>query len=291
MNRKALGKGLGALIPDFERGVPEAPQAQQTGTTELLIDDIEPNPLQPRKFFDENKLNDLVQSIKENGVLQPVIVQQSETGYELVVGERRWRASKRAGLKKIPVVIRDFNDTQTLEVALIENLHRQDLNPIEEAEGYWRLANEFGLTQEKISEQIGKNRASIANSIRLLKLSKPIKEDIIAGRLSAGHARALLSLQSDKDIEELRREILKKDLNVRQTESRARQVKKSPIKASDASAGEKDIFLKKLETELSRAMGTKVEINPGKKGGKLVVTYYSDEDLDRIRGIVTPKNT
>ena len=174
MNRKALGKGLGALIPDFERGVPEAP-APQAGTVELLIDEIAPNPLQPRKFFDEEKLDELVRSIKDNGVLQPVIVQKNDSGYELVVGERRWRASKRAGLKKIPVVIRDYSDTQSLEVALIENLHRQDLNPIEEAEGYWRLANEFGLTQEKIAEQIGKNRTSIANSLRLLKLSKPIQ--------------------------------------------------------------------------------------------------------------------
>ena len=290
MNRKALGKGLGALIPDFERGVPETPEPQ-LGSMELLIDEIAPNPLQPRKFFDEDKLDELVQSIKENGVLQPVIVQQSDSGYELVVGERRWRASKRAGLKKIPVVIRDYNDTQSLEVALIENLHRQDLNPIEEAEGYWRLANEFGLTQEKISEQIGKNRASIANSLRLLKLSKPIKEDIIAGRLSAGHACALLSLESDKDIEALRREILKKDLNVRQVESRARQMKKSPARISKTSGEKKDIFLKKLETDLSRVLGTKVAITPGKKGGKLVVTYYSDEDLDRIRGIIVPKVT
>jgi ParB family chromosome partitioning protein len=289
MNRKALGKGLGALIPDFERGVPETP-APQTGTTELLIDEIAPNPLQPRKFFDEDKLTELVQSIKENGVLQPVIVQKIDSGYELVVGERRWRASKRAGLKKIPVVIRDYSDTQSLEVALIENLHRQDLNPIEEAEGYWRLANEFGLTQEKISEQVGKNRASIANSLRLLKLSKVIKEDIIAGRLSAGHARGLLSLESDKDIETLRREILKKDLNVRQVESRARQMKKPPARASTDSGEKKDIFLKNLETELSRALGTKVDITPGKKGGKLVVTYYTNEDLDRIREIIVSKN-
>ncbi len=285
MNRKALGKGLSAMIPDFERGVQETNGSQ--GVTKLLIDEISPNRLQPRKYFDGEKLAELAASIKENGVLQPVIVQTGELGYHLVVGERRWRASKQAGLKKIPVIIREVNDTQSLEIALIENLHRQDLNPIEEAEAYWRLANEFGLTQERIASQVGRNRASIANSLRLLKLSKGIKEDIISGRLTAGHARALLGLESEKDIEVLRREILKKDLNVRQAEARSRQMKKVPAAPKEES--KKNIFLKNLEKDLESKLGTKVEIAPRKAGGKLVITYYSNDDLDRIRGIIIPK--
>lgn len=285
MNRKALGKGLSALIPDFERGVQETNGSQ--GVTELLIDEISPNRLQPRKYFDGEKLAELAASIKENGVIQPVIVQTGEFGYHLVVGERRWRASKQAGLKKIPVIIREVTDTQSLEIALIENLHRQDLNPIEEAEAYWRLANEFGLTQERIASQVGRNRVSIANSLRLLKLSKGIKQDIVSGRLTAGHARALLSLESEKDIEVLRREILKKDLNVRQAEARSRQMKKVPAAPKEES--KKNIFLKNLEKDLESKLGTKVEIAPRKAGGKLVITYYSNDDLDRIRGIIIPK--
>jgi len=284
MNRKALGKGIHALIPDFEVGVAQS-AAPGSGATEILIDEISPNRLQPRKFFDDEKLEELVLSIRENGVLQPVIVQKGENNlYELVVGERRWRASKKAGLNKIPAIIREVSDAQSLEIAIIENIHRQDLNPIEEAEAYSRLADEFGLTQEKLAKRLGKNRATIANTLRLLKLPQGVKEDMIAGRLSMGHARALLGLESAKDIEILRREVLKSDLSVRQTEMRVRQMKTPP--PEKAPERKKDIFLKSLETDLGRKLGTKVEIAPQKKGGKVVITYYSNDDLERIRGMI-----
>ncbi len=287
MNRKALGKGINALIPDFEEGI--ADKERSSYSTEILVDEISPSKLQPRKYFDDEKFEELEMSIREKGVLQPIIVQKGEIGYELVVGERRWRASKKAGLKKIPAVIREFTDTQSLEVALIENIHRQDLNPIEEAEAYARLANEFGLTQEKISRQVGKNRASVANMLRLLKLSRPVKEDIIAGRLTMGHAKALLGLESLKEIEKLRRDIVKKDLNVRQTEARVNQLKKGKVRSPSTQGPRKDIFIKNLERELGRKLGTKVEVSPRAKGGKLIVTYYSEDDLERIVELIAPK--
>lgn len=286
MNRKALGKGINALIPDFEMGVPESPEEVSTHSRELLIDEISPNRFQPRKYFDDEKLEELVTSIRENGVLQPVMVQKTETGYELIMGERRWRASKKAGLKKIPALIRDVSDDQALELAIIENIHRQDLNPIEEAEAYARLADEFALTQEMIAKKVGKSRAAVANTLRLLKLSRNIKEDLISGKLSMGHARALLGLDNTGQIQVLRKEILKQDLTVRQTESRVNNLKQAALKTPVSITPKKNIFIKDLEKELERKLGTKVEINPKKKGGKLVVTYYSDDDLERIQNLI-----
>ncbi len=287
MNRKALGKGIDALIPDFEIGVPQS-GGVGPGPAEILVDDIVPNKLQPRKYFDDDKLEELVLSIQEKGILQPVIVQKGKGNhYELIVGERRWRAGKKAGLKKIPAIIREVSTAESLEIAIIENIHRHDLNPIEEANAYSQLANEFGLTQDKLAKRLGKNRASIANTLRLLKLPKGVKEDMVAGRFSMGHARALLGLESAKDIEALRREIQKNDMNVRQTEERVRQLKTSL--QPKAPEKKKDIFLKTLETELGRKLGTKVEIIPNQKGGKVVITYYSNDDLERIRGMIVKK--
>ena len=280
MNRKALGKGINALIPDFEEGVPEA---EKSLATDLLIDEISPNHLQPRNYFDDKKLNDLMTSIKEHGVLQPVVVQKVDSGFELIVGERRWRASKKLGLKKIPAVIREVNDTQSLEIAIIENIHRQDLNPIEEAEAYARLSNEFALTQEMVAEKVGKSRAAVANILRLLKLSRNIKEDLISEKISMGHARALLGLEESKQMETLRNEIVKQDLTVRQTESRVNKLKKGVLEKPITQKVNKDIFTKDLEKDLARRLGTKVDILPKKNGGKLIVTYYSDDDLERIQ--------
>ena len=286
MNRKALGKGINALIPDFEMGVPESHENESAKTTELLIDEISPNRFQPRKYFDDEKLEELVTSVRENGVLQPVLVQKSDTGYELIVGERRWRASKKAGLKKIPVVIREVTDAQALELAIIENIHRQDLNPIEEAEAYARLADEFALTQEMIAEKVGKSRTAVTNTLRLLKLSRNIKEDLISGKLSMGHARALLGLDNAGQMEALRKEIFKQDLTVRQTESRVSRLKQ-PVPTKPVSlVSKQNIFIKDLAKEFERKLGTKVDIKPTKKGGKLVVTYYSDDDLDRIKSLI-----
>ena len=286
MNREALGKGINALIPDFEMGVPESRENGPAKNTELLIDEISPNRFQPRKYFDDNKLEELVASIRENGVLQPILVQKSDTGYELVVGERRWRASKKAGLKKIPALIREVTDAQALELAIIENIHRQDLNPIEEADAYARLADEFALTQEMIAKRVGKSRTAVANTLRLLKLSRNIKEDLISGKISMGHARALLGLDNAGQMEALRKEIFKQDLTVRQIESRVSRLKQSVSKKPVSLVSKKNIFIKDLEKEFERRLGTKVDIKPAKKGGKLVVTYYSDDDLDRIKDLM-----
>jgi len=284
MNRKALGKGINALIPDFEMGVPESTEQGIAHSVELLIDDIVPNRFQPRKYFDDDKLEELVESIRENGILQPVVVQKAEVGYELVVGERRWRASRKAGLNKIPAVIREVTPAQALELAIIENIHRQDLNPIEEAEAYARLADEFALTQEMIAKKVGKSRTAVANTLRLLKLSRNIKEDLVSGKLSMGHARALLGLENPGQMQAVCKEIFKHDLTVRQTEKRVNGLKQPlPTKLVPP---KKNIFIRDLEKELERKLGTKVEINPKKAGGKLIVTYYSDDDLERIQNLI-----
>jgi ParB family chromosome partitioning protein len=285
MNRDALGKGINALIPNFEEGLEE--KAAQGGVVELLVDEIQPNPLQPRKHFDDEKLDELVQSIRENGVLQPVIVQKKEKGYELVVGERRWRASQKANLKKIPVIVREVSETRSLEIALIENIQRQDLNPIEEAEAYARLGDDFGLTQEKLAKRLGKSRVAITNTLRLLNLSPAVKQDLISGRLTAGHARALLGLENEKEIEALRREVVKKGLSVRETEDKVRHRKTSATKAAPPV---KDIFIKDVEARLKSRLGTQVDIVPQKKGGKLVIHYYSIDDLDRLLDLIVPKS-
>ena len=286
MNRKALGKGINALIPDFEMGIPEA---EPSAANDLLVDEISPNRLQPRSYFDDTKLEELVTSIKEHGVLQPVVVQKADSGYELIVGERRWRASKKLGLKKIPAMIREVSDAQSLEIAIIENIHRQDLNPIEEAEAYARLANEFALTQEMVAKKVGKSRTAVANTLRLLKLSRKIKEDLISEKISMGHARALLGLENSKQMETLRKEIIKQDLTVRQTEGRVNKIKAGSVNKPGPPTAKKDIFIKDLEKDLARRLGTKVDISPKKNGGKLVVTYYSDDDLDRIQGLIGSK--
>ena len=284
MNRKALGKGINALIPDFEMGVPESTEQGIAHSVELLIDDIVPNRFQPRKYFDDDKLEELVESIRENGILQPVVVQKAEVGYELVVGERRWRASRKAGLNKIPAVIREVTPAQALELAIIENIHRQDLNPIEEAEAYARLADEFALTQEMIAKKVGKSRTAVANTLRLLKLPRNIKEDLVSGKLSMGHARALLGLENPGQMQAVCKEIFKHDLTVRQTEKRVNGLKQPlPTKLVPP---KKNIFIRDLEKELERKLGTKVEINPKKAGGKLIVTYYSDDDLERIQNLI-----
>jgi len=286
VNRKALGKGINALIPDFEMGVPEA---EPSAANDLLVDEISPNRLQPRSYFDDTKLEELVTSIEEHGVLQPVVVQKADSGYELIAGERRWRASKKLGLKKIPAVIREVSDAQSLEIAIIENIHRQDLNPIEEAEAYARLANEFALTQEMVAKKVGKSRTAVANTLRLLKLSRKIKEDLISEKISMGHARALLGLENSKQMETLRKEIIKQDLTVRQTEGRVNKIKAGSVNKPGPPTAKKDIFIKDLEKDLARRLGTKVDISPKKNGGKLVVTYYSDDDLDRIQGLMGSK--
>jgi len=284
VNRKALGKGINALIPNFEPDLPA--ETATTGMVELLVDEITPGETQPRKDFNDERLKELENSIRENGVIQPIVVQKRGEGYEIICGERRWRASRKAGLRKIPAVIREASSTQSLQMALIENIHRQDLNPIEEASAYKRLSHEFGLTQEVIAKQVGKNRATVANYLRLLKLSKGFQDDLITGRLTMGHARAMLALETEKEMEEARREVLRQNMNVRQLEFHIQKKKHSADTKPKTKIAQKDIFIKDLEKEFQRHLGTKVEITPAKKGGKLVVFYYSIDDLNRIRDMM-----
>lgn len=285
MNRKALGKGINALIPNFKTEVSADAAA---GTVELLIDEVSPSDTQPRKDFNDEKLEELENSIRENGVIQPIVVQKRGEGYEIICGERRWRASRKASLKKIPAVIREVSNTQSLQMALIENIHRQDLNPIEEAQAYKRLSHEFGLTQEAIAKQVGKKRTTVANYLRLLTLSKGFQDDLVTGQLTMGHARAMLALKTEKEMEEVRQEVLKQNMSVRQVESYVQEKKQFIGRKPKANPASKDIFIKDMESEFQRYLGTKVDIAPGKKGGKLVVLYYSIDDLNRIRDIIMP---
>ena len=285
MNRKALGKGINALIPDFN--LEDSPASAKAGMVELLIDEISPGATQPRKDFNDEKLQELENSIRENGVIQPIVVQKVESGYEIICGERRWRASKKAGFKKIPAVIREASNSESLQLALIENIHRQDLNPIEEAEAYKRLSHEFGLTQDAIARQVGKNRATIANYLRLLKLSRGFQADLISGRLTMGHARAMLALKNEQEMEEARREVLNGNMNVRQLEFYIQKKNSGEAgRRPKPNIAYKDIFIIDLERALQRHLGTKVVVTPAKKGGKLVVLYYTNDDLSRIRDII-----
>ena len=292
MSRKALGKGIEALIPSFEDVITEsAPGKTRDSVAWLPVDQIEPNKDQPRRHFDEEKLDELAASIKEHGVIQPVVVRKNGDFYELIVGERRWRASRKIKLEKIPAIIREAAADESLQLAIIENIHREDLNPIEEARAYDRLTKEFGMSQETVAKKVGKDRASVANYIRLLKLSQAAQKDVITGRLSMGHARALLGLSSEKDILQLRKQIVDKGLSVRQVEALVRQINKKPDLVNNGKIAKSDIFIKDLERQVQDGLGTKVEIVPGKKGGKVVIAYYNNEDLGRVCDLIIPKGS
>jgi ParB family chromosome partitioning protein len=271
--RKALGRGLGALLPSVPAGSVEKTYL------DLPIDEVIPNKYQPRTTFDEQSLNELTQSIKSDGVIQPVIVRRSGSGYELITGERRWRAAKRAGLKTIPAVVRDVSEFRTLEWALIENIQRQDLNPIEEATAYSSLIEDFQLTQEELAQRVGKDRSSIANYLRLLKLPPEIKDQIRQNSLSMGHARALMSLEKAKDQIELANRILAEQLNVRQVENLIRSWKSQPKKGKKAeTTSGTDPNVKAAQQKLQEYFGTKVNIGPG----KVEIYYDNPDDLIRI---------
>ncbi len=275
MVKKGLGKGLGALIEDSE--------ADRGSVTELEINRIEPNSGQPRKYFNDDKLLQLSESIKIHGIVQPLIVKREDDTYKIVAGERRWRAARLAGLTKVPVIMKELSSRQVMEVALIENLQREDLNPIEEAEAYEKLISEFEMTQEEVSRSVGKSRPAVANSIRLLSLQDKIKKCVINGELSSGHARALLSLE-ETDIQlKLADEIIKKQLNVRDTENLVKRLlAKKTAKKSERPAES----YPEIEERMREVFGTKVSIITNKKKGKIMIEYYSPEELDRIIEIV-----
>lgn len=277
--KKGLGKGLGALM-----NTDEAVDVTREETITLKISQIEPNKEQPRTEFDPEKLETLSDSIKKYGVLQPIVVKKLENGfYKIIAGERRWRAAKMAGLKKIPVVIRDFDDQETMEIALVENLQREDLNPFEEARGYKELMDLFSLTQEQVAQKVGKSRSAVANSVRLLSLCDEIKELVLKKELTVGHVRALLATDNEGVQLMAARKIVADGLNVRQTEAFIKSLltEKKPKKKNPMDE-ELRRYLATIEKKLSNSLGTKVKIQNKKNRGKIEIEYYNNEDFERI---------
>jgi ParB family chromosome partitioning protein len=280
--RPALGRGLSALIPETTA----APAAQTARPHELDIDLLTPNPFQPRTVMDEEKIEELARSIRSNGIIQPIVVRKTAAGYEIVAGERRWRASQRAGLLKVPVVVRDIPDERLLAAALIENLQREDLNPMEEAHAFRRLADEFHLTQDQIADAVGKDRSSVANTMRLLKLPHEMRENVAAGTLAMGHARALLALPDEASQLRIGREVVAKQLSARETEL---LVKKSTAPAAESEAAQKDVHTRAAEDALRFALGTRVRIMRKRKGGRIEIDFGSEDELQRLYERLTEK--
>lgn len=276
--RPALGRGLSALIPD----APVAPER----TFDVDIDLIRPNRFQPRTTMDDGRLEDLARSIRANGVIQPIVVRRADDGYEIIAGERRWRASQRAGLLKIPVVVREIPEDRLLAVALIENVQREDLNPIEEAHAYHQLAEEFHLTQEQIAESVGKDRSSIANYVRLLKLPHEVRESVASGGLSMGHARALAGIADEASLLRLARDVIAKQLSVRETEALIRKTTAPPAEKTESP---KDVHTRAAEEQLRFALGTRVRIVRKGKAGRIEVDFTSEDELQRIYELLTER--
>ena len=272
--RKALGKGLAALIPDAEGDF-----KGEERNSYCNIDDIQPNPYQPRTVFDKEKIEELAHSIKEKGIIQPLLVKELEIGYQLIAGERRLRAAKIAGYKKVPIIVKKASDLEQLEYSLIENLQRENLNPIEEADAFKRLMKEFGYTQQKLSQALGKNRTTIANQLRLLNLPDVVKESLARNEITMGHARSLLSLSEPQKQREAHRILVHKGLSVRETErlvKRLSQVKKKK------GAEKRLIHQEQIRNDLIQWLGTQVKIVSSGKKGRIVIEFYSSEELERI---------
>lgn len=289
VKKKGLGKGIGALIPDFKeenaQPVQDILNSNEKTVSELKITSIEPNKGQPRKDFDEEQLKALADSIAEYGVIQPIVVKKvKENRYVIVAGERRWRAARLAGLKTIPTVINDYDEQTLMEVALIENLQREDLNPIEEALGYRDLMDKFALTQEQISVRIGKSRPAIANSLRLLNLCDEVREMVRSGKLSSGHARCLVTITEKEGQIAVANEIIKHDLSVRDTELLVKNFNKGKTERSPKK--EKDIYIADLESRLSKKLGYKVTVSEGARKSKIEIDYYNNDDLEKILKIL-----
>jgi ParB family chromosome partitioning protein len=275
MNKRGLGRGLGALL--------SAAPGEGDSLIDVALDQIEPNPNQPRKSFVSNSLEDLAASIRSSGVIQPVIVRRAASGYQLIAGERRWRAARLAGIERIPAIVREATDAESLELALVENLLREDLNPMEEAEAYRNLLTQFGWTQEQLAQRIGRDRTSVANALRLLRLPDEIQDDLRAGRLTMGHARALLALTTTAEQLKLRDEILAHDWSVRATEDSIRAAERAapPARTPRRRRGH-SVELAALEQSLQRALMTRVMISGNERRGKIEVTYATADELERL---------
>jgi len=277
--RQALGRGLSALIPDTPYQAPPASDRALEIDTDLL----RPNRFQPRTQMDEARIEDLARSIRGNGIIQPIVVRRAAQGYEIIAGERRWRAAQRAGLHKVPVVVRDVPDERLLAVALIENIQREDLNPIEEGVAYRRLADDFHLTQEQIADAVGKDRSSIANYVRLLRLPQEVRANVASNALSMGHARALLALPDEASQLRVGREIVAKNLSVRDVEALIKDTKDAKdTKETKAATERADPNTRAAEDKLRLALGTRVRINRRGKGGRIEIDFVNEDELQRI---------
>ncbi len=279
--RKSLGRGLNALIPTVERAVPTLPTG--TAVVEIPVEKVSVNPHQPRQALDQESLAELAASIRTHGVLQPLVVTKVDDGYQIIAGERRWRAAQMAGMETVPVLIKESTPQQMLELALVENIQRADLNALEEANAYRQLMDEFGLTQGKVAEQVGKSRTTVANTVRLLKLPDEAKQALAAGHISEGHARTLLALPTIGMQRQALATIQKHGLSVRQTENLVRQMQAEPDEARPAESPPPLSPLDREVVERFRTrLGTKVNLIRGKSGGRLVIHFYSDEELQAI---------
>ncbi|MFB0518905.1 MAG: ParB/RepB/Spo0J family partition protein [Acidobacteriota bacterium] len=273
MKRKALGRGLDALIP-------KPPLEEALGAREVDINLLSPNPHQPRLGYSEKRMEELMESIRANDIIEPLVVRPKEGGYQIIVGERRWRAAKKLGLTRVPVVIKDVQEEKLLEWALIENLQREDLNPLEEARAYAMLLEKFQLTQEEVSRRVGKDRSSVANYLRLLKLPKSIQQEILAENVTMGHARALLSLDDRETQLRVCQRIKKGRLSVREAERLVKRLKEG--REAKVQVLPPDPFIRAAEERLQRKLGTKVSIRRKGRGGRIEIAYYSEEDLQRL---------
>lgn len=276
--RKALGRGLAALIPISSA-------AMSAGLRTIAIERIQPSRRQPRKRFDKESLDELAASIKLRGVLQPIIVRRRGDDYELVAGERRWRAASRAGLQEIPAIIKELTDSDALQVALIENLQRQDLDPLEEAEAYLQLIRQYAMAQDQVADAVGKSRSAISNALRLLKLPRKVLQMLAEGDITAGHARALMTLDSDEGILRLATKIIERKLSVREAEHEARLLTKKPKKTN---ADQKTPAEQSVEERLQRALGTKVRLRHRRGKGKIEIYFHSLEQLDQLLAQIAP---
>ena len=283
---RGLGKGLEALfsnseIDTQEISVTKKEESEEKGISFININEIKPNQNQPRKSFNEEKLEELAASIIENGLIQHVILRKADKGYEIVAGERRWRACRKAGLKEIPCIIREFTDEQNMLIAIIENMQREDLNPIEEAEGLNQMIVNFGMTQEQVSKSVGKSRPYITNALRLLKLPSEIREMLLANQLSAGHARAIAGIGDTEKQIQLAEYAIKEGLSVREIEKIIKE-ENAPKKKISRKKAEKSADVRKVEDDLKQIMGTKVNLNQSGKKGKIEIEYYSRDELERL---------
>ena len=270
---KRLGKGLGALIPEKSTTSEAAESIKK-----IKIDSIKPNKMQPRKNFNSEKLKELKDSIKEKGIIQPIIIRPIEGGYELIAGERRFRAVKELGYHEIPAILKKVSDADSLELSLIENIQREELNPVEEANAYMELVEKFNFSQDEISKAVGKDKSTVSNTLRLLTLPKLIQDYISGDMVSMGHAKAILSLPTERAKIRFAKRVIKRNLSVRQTEELIKQRLQKPVHKK----AQKDEHLARLEEELQHYLGTRVKIVHGKKRGRLEIFYYSNEDLERI---------